>query len=260
MKKIQDKTAYFFVDESGDTIFYNRYGKLIINKEGVSKILILGFIHTHDPHTIRQTVIELRNKVINDPYLQGIPSLKKTAIAFHAKDDCPEVREKVYKAISKLDFTAELFVARKIPNIFNKKHHRSENEFYDDLISKLFENKLHLAKINKIYFAVRGNKIRQIPLERAIAKAKEKFEKKWNKKIESDIKIQPQSPSGEPCIQVIDYIVWAVQRAFIKKEMRFYQVIEEKIKYLVDIYDTDKYPNNYYSKRNKFDIKKISPL
>jgi len=260
MKKIQDKIAYFFVDESGDTIFYDRYGHLIIGKEGVSKILILGFIHTHDPKTIRQALFDLKNEVINDPYLKGIPSLTKTSIAFHAKDDCPEVREKFYKTVAQLDFTAELFVARKILNIFNKKHHSNENEFYDDLVSKLFENKLHLAKVNKIYFAVRGNKIRQIPLEKAITKAKEKFEKKWNKKIESEIDIQPQSPSGEPCIQVIDYIVWAVQRAFIKKEMRFYKVIEEKIKYLVDIYDTDKYPDNYYSKRNKFDIKKISPL
>lgn len=260
MKKIQDKIAYFFVDESGDTIFYDRYGHLIIDKEGVSKILILGFIHTQDPRTIRQALFDLKSEIINDPYLKGIPSLKKTAIAFHAKDDCPEVREKVYKLISKLNFSAEVFIARKIPNIFNKRHHRNENEFYDDLISKLFENKLHMTKVNKIYFAVRGNKIRQIPLEKAIARAKEKFEKKWNKKIESDIEIQPQSPSGEPCIQVIDYIVWAIQRAFIKKEMRFYQVIEEKIKYLVDIYDTDKYPKNYYSKRNKFDIKKISPL
>lgn len=260
MKKTEDKIAYFFVDESGDTVFYDRYGRFIVDKEGVSKILILGFIHTHDPKTIRQTLLNLKNNIISDPYLKGISSLTKTAIAFHAKDDCPEVREKVYKTISKLDFSSELFVARKILNIFNKRHHRNENEFYDDLISKLFENKLHMAKINKIYFAVRSNKIRQIPLEKAIARAKEKFEKKWNKKIESDIEIQPQSPSGEPCIQVIDYIVWAIQRAFIKKEMRFYQVIEEKIKYLVDIYDTDKYPKNYYSKRNKFDIKKISPL
>lgn len=260
MKKIQNKIAYFFVDESGDTIFYDRYGRLIIGVEGVSKILILGFVHTDDPRTIRQTILDLKKEIVNDPYLKGIPSLTKTSTAFHAKDDCAEVREKVYKAISKLNFTAELFVARKIPNIFNKKHHRNENEFYDDLISKLFENKLHLAKVNNIYFAVRGNKIRQIPLVKAITKAKEKFEKKWNKKIETDIKIQPQSPSGEPCIQVIDYIVWAVQRAFIKKEMRFYRVIEEKIKYLVDIYDTDKYPNNYYNKKNQFDIKKISPL
>jgi len=260
MKKTLNNIDYFFVDESGDTIFYDRYGKIIIGNDGVSKILILGFIHTGNPQVIRQKIIELKKEIIKDPYLFEIPSLKKTSIAFHAKDDCPEVREKVYKSIMKLDFSAEIFVARKIPNIFNKKHHRNEKEFYDDLISKLFENKLHLAKMNKIYFSVRGSKIRQIPLEKAIEKSKQKFETRWHKKIDSNIEIQPQSPSGEPCIQVIDYVLWAIQRAFVKKEMRYYHVGEEKIKYLVDIYDTNKYPKNFYSKKNKFDIKKISPL
>lgn len=60
--------------------------------------------------------------------------------------------------------------------------------------------------------------------------------------------------------QVIDYVNWAVQRAFVKKETRFYKFIEGKIKYLVDIYDTQKYPKNFYSNKNRFDTNKISPL
>lgn len=78
--------------------------------------------------------------------------------------------------------------------------------------------------------------------------------------METIFKIQPQTPSGEPCLQVIDYINWAVQRAFEKKEERFFKFIEEKIVFLVDIYDIDKYPKNFYSQKNKFDLKKISPL
>lgn len=260
MKKTQDYTNYFFVDESGDPTFYDRHGNLIVGKQGVSPILIVGFIKTKDSESIRFKLLKLRKQIASDTYLQGIPSLRKTLTAFHAKDDCPEVREKVFKTKVNFSFTAELFVARKIQNIFNKRHHRNENEFYDDLISKLFETKLHLAKNNKIYFAVRGSKTRQIPLEQAIQKAKDNFEEKWNKKIDTTVNIYPQSPSGEPCLQVIDYINWAIQRAFIKKEMRFYQFVEKKIKYLVDIYDTDRYPKNFYSKKNKFDISKISPL
>lgn len=260
MKKLEDKTIYYFVDESGDPTFYDRNGNYIVSQEGVSKILILGFIKTDSPNQIRKSLGILKEQIISDNYLKGIPSLDKTKVAFHAKDDCPEVRERVYKKILALDFTAEIFVARKIQNIFNVKHHKNENEFYDDLISKLFENKLHLAKHNEIYFAVRGSKTRQAPLENAIQKAIISFEKKWNKKIESTIKISPQSPSGEPCLQVTDYVNWAVQRAFIKLDMRFFNFIEEKIKYLVDIYDTDKYPQNFYSSKNKFNITKISPL
>lgn len=260
MKKAQDSTSYFFVDESGDPTFYDRHGNLILGTEGISKILILGFIHTKDPKHIRQVLQHLQQEISQDTYLQRIPSLQKSLIAFHAKDDSPEIREKVSKTIIKLDFTAEVFVGRKIQNIFNVRHHKNENEFYDDLISKLFENKLHLAKHNEIFFAVRGSKTRQIPLEQAIHKAISTFEEKWKKKIESTFKINPQSPSGEPCLQVIDYINWAIQRAFIKQDMRFYKFVEDKVKYLVDIYDDVKYPKNFYNSRNKFDISKISPL
>ncbi|MDO8658962.1 MAG: DUF3800 domain-containing protein [Candidatus Levybacteria bacterium] len=260
MQKAQDDISYFFVDESGDPTFYDRHGNLIVGTEGVSKILLLGFIHTKNPKPIRKALQKLNREIAQDKYLQGIPSLRKTLLAFHAKDDSPEIKEKVFKTIVKLDFTAEVFVGRKIQNIFNVRHHRNENEFYDDLISKLFENKLHLAGHNEIFFAVRGNKTRQIPLEQAIEKATSNFESKWKKKVDSIIKINPQSPSGEPCLQVIDYINWAIQRVFIKKDMRFYKFIEEKIKFLVDIYDTDKYPKNFYNSKNKFDVIKISPL
>lgn len=183
MQKAQDSTSYFFVDESGDPTFYDRHGNLVIGTEGTSKILILGFIHTRNPKAIRQSLQNLQQVITQDKYLEGIPSLQKTLISFHAKDDSPEIREKVFKAIVNLDFTAELFVGRKIQNIFNARHHRNENEFYNDLISKLFENKLHLAKHNEIFFAVRGSKTRQIPLEHAIQKAISTFEGKWKKKV-----------------------------------------------------------------------------
>lgn len=260
MKKTVNEVRYYFVDESGDPIFYDQAGRLILGQVGVSPILILGFIRTTNPQIIRQQLENLRKNILNDPYLKGIPSLKKSAEAFHAKDDCPEVREKVFKLISQLDFSAEIYVGRKIENIFIKRHHRDENEFYDDLISKLFENKLHVAKENKIYFAVRGNRKRQAPLEQAILTAKSKFEVKKKTTITSSITIQAQTPNGEPCLQIIDYVNWAIQRVYIKKEERFFSIIEDKIKYLVDIYDTDKYPDNFYSKANKFDINKISPL
>lgn len=260
MKKLQDKTTHFFVDESGDPTFYDAKGNLIVGKEGASKILLLGFIKTDNSVTIRKELEKLRKDLSEDKYLQGIPSLLKSLSSFHAKDDSPEVKQAVYKTIVGLKFSAEIIVARKIQNIFNKTHHRNENEFYDDLVSKLFQNKLHTSSLNEIYFAVRGSRLRQQPLENAIKKAVESFESKWKTKVTSKINIYPQSPSGEPCLQVADYINWAVQRAIVKRDMRFYKFIEDKISYLVDIYDTDKYPKNFYNRRNKFDVDKISPL
>lgn len=260
MKKVQDKIDYFFVDEAGDPVFYNKYGSYIIGREGCSKILLLGFIRTSNPTPLRNDVLSLREEVKTDRYLEKIPSIAKTLRAFHAKDDCPEVREKFFKLIVDLDFKAEFIVARKIESVFITRHKRKENIFYDDLFSKLFENKLHKHKQNHIYYAVRGDRKRQAHVSDAIQTAILSFESKWKTKVNSKIIMQPQSPVGEPCLQIADYMNWAVQRAFVKNEDRYLKFVEERISFLVDLYDFDKYPKNFYNRRNKFDLNKISPL
>jgi len=257
--KIKDQN-YFFVDESGDPVFYNKYGKNIVGTEGCSKILILGFVLTDNPRDIRLRLEKLRQEIISDTYFSGMPSIEQTKKYFHAKDDCPEVREKVFKLIATLDFKAEFIVARKKEKIFKNRHAGKPNVFYDDLIVKLFFNKLHLAQKNIIYFEVRGSRERQQPLEDAMRVAINTFESKWGFKNNSDIIVHPMSSIGEPCLQIIDYMNWALQRAFVKGDDRYVKFLEDKISMICDVYDSDKYPKNYYSKNNKFDTNKISPL
>lgn len=252
-------TTYFFVDESGDPIFFNQKGECLLDKGLVSPILVLGFITTNSPSTLRHELLKLKEEVIADEYLQAIPSLTKTKIAFHAKDDAPEIREKVFKLLKKLDFKAEFVVARKRLDVFIKRHKKDEDIFYNEIVSRLFERKLHKQN-NVIYFSKRGNKSKQKHLESAIQTALINYEKKSNTKIEVDTKILIQVPSDEPCLQIIDYMNWIVQRAFIRQEMRYFDYLKEKISFVCDIYDFDKYPKSFYNKVNPFDTKKITPL
>jgi len=258
MEKINKENIYYFVDESGDPCFYDRRGNYIVGKEGCSKLLMLGFVKIDEPKHIRKALKDIRDKIVNDPYLKDIPSLQKSSRFFHATDDCPEVRQEVFKCIADLNFKAQFVVARKIEGVF-KKHGCSEDKFYDYLISQLFKNVLHKAENNFIYFSKRGSSNRQEPLERAIENAKKHFETKFLIKIRSNVKIQSQIPTDEPCLQVIDYMNWAIYRVFVKREMRYFNYIKDKISFVWDIYDTT-YPKNYYSKNNEFDVKKISLL
>jgi Protein of unknown function (DUF3800) len=260
MKCKKQTTNYFFVDESGDPTFYDRYGNLIVGTEGCSKVFILGFIKTESPEKLRKELEQTRSEIISDEYLKRIPSIKTSSLFFHAKDDCQEVREKVFKKIVGLPFKSQFFVARKIESIFRKTHKANPDNFYNDLISKLFENQLHISDKNIIYFASRGNMARQKPLVDAITNAIKRFEDKWGKKVESEIRIFAQKPIGEPCLQVIDYMNWAVYRAFTKGEMRYFDFVRDRISLVVDLYDTAKYPKNYYNKSNPFDANKISPM
>ena len=258
-KKKEVEQKYFFVDESGDSTFFNRKGDHIVWTLGCSPILILGFIKTSNPSSIRKALNELRTQIMSDPYLMDIPSLSKSEKFFHAKDDCPEVREKVFKLLKNLDFKAHFIVARKKVGIFTKRHKSNENVFYNEIVSRLFESCLHKDH-NIIYFSKRGSKTNQAHFMQSVQTAILNFETKAKKKVETQTEVRVQVPSDEPCLQVVDYLNWIVYRAYVKGEMRYVNFLSEKIVYLCDIYDFNKYPKNFYSRSNEFDIKKISPL
>jgi len=179
---------------------------------------------------------------------------------FHAKDDRPEVRYLVYQCLSRLEFKAQFIVARKIERVFRNSLHAREGEFYDHLVSLLFKNVLHRHARNRIYFSQRGSRTRQANLEQAIRRGVGEFEERWHTKVETEIRVDPQTGVGEPCLQVIDYMNWAVYRAFVKREMQYYRFVEDKVSLLVDLYDIARYPKNWYNRDNPFDIEKASPL
>lgn len=54
--------------------------------------------------------------------------------------------------------------------------------------------------------------------------------------------------------------MWSVNRVYEKGDMRYYNFVKNKIVLVQDIFDTSKYPNNYYTAKNPLDINKISPL
>lgn len=266
MKQPDNIPRWYFVDESGDTAFYaNRSKRLIVGEEGCSKTLILGFLRTRDPQDIRAMLAEVRLAVSTSKYLQSIPSIKKSLVCFHAKDDCPEVRQLVFEAIDKMSFGCQIVVARKIEEFFQKKHRGSEDRFYDDLVTRLFFGQLHRSKRNYIIFAQRGNKNRQHALRAAVQKSVSRFlDTVRNSTCTPSFLITTSQPLQEPALQVIDYVNWAVQRAFEKGQMRYFDLLRERIELLRDLYDFEKksrHENCAYNRDdNHFDITKASPL
>ena len=231
MKEPKDGDLYFFVDEAGDSTFYNRKGKLIVGDPGCSAQLILGFTRLkHDPHEMRQAIVGLHREVVSDPYFQQLPSFADTSIAFHANKDAPEVRYLVFKLIRTLNFKACFVVSQKDEHQFRKQYHGKTNEYYDDLIARLFQNSLHRYTRNHICIAARGSRARQKPLELAVERARRRFQQVYKvERANTSVKVETQSPKGEPCLSVIDYVGWAIQRAYTSGDMKYYKLIEDKI-------------------------------
>jgi hypothetical protein len=263
MKSPEDKTSHFFVDEAGDPIFYGKGKSVIVGKEGCSRVFSLAFLETNNPQPIRDALGDLRAAISTDKYLAHIPSLSRSLNAFHATDDTPEIRMLVYKTLASLDFTAQIIVARKREPMFRTKYQSSQDLFYDDLVTKLFKNRLHLVNHHIITFSRRGKKARQHALRAAIDRAAEKFRAEWKTETKTNIRVDTNQAIQEPVLQAVDYVIWTVQRAYERGEMRYFEFLRDKISLVCDVFDNQQYKGarNFYTRdRNPFDVKKISPL
>jgi len=250
----------FFVDESGDSTFFDRHGNYIVGTPGCSKYLLLGYIRTEEPPRIRKGLALLRKQLFEDPYIRGVPSFEKTLKAFHAKDDSPEVRREVFRLLPTLPIRGQFVLARKRLKTFRNSFNSKESAFYDHLITHLFKRSLHLATQNRIYFAKRGSRARQKPLTDAVRTAARNFQVQYAAAEKTDVTVECQSPVGEPCLQAADYFLWAVQRLFLRGEDRFFKAIEDQVEFVWDLYDTERYPANIYTSKNPLAAHKISPL
>jgi hypothetical protein len=96
-------------------------------------------------------------------------------------------------------------------------------------------------------------------MRKALDDARTQFKGKWKIQSEAEIRILVQQPSHTPMLQVIDYILWSVNRAFEKEDSRYYRFMLDKISLVHDIFDFERYPNIYYTPKHPYRPIKKSP-
>jgi hypothetical protein len=163
----QDK--FCFVDEAGDPVLFSGAGQVLIGTNGCSRFFSLGVLDVADPAKLATDLTELRDKLMADPFFANVPSMsaanRKTSLAFHAKDDLPEVRREVFQLLLRHDIKFSAIVRDKAAilsyvrgrNQNSSTYRYNPNELYDYMVRRLFKERLHKHGKYHIYFARRGN-------------------------------------------------------------------------------------------------------
>lgn len=248
-----------FLDEAGDTTFYGKGRVPIVGLEGVTKCFILGMLKIKEPlPEVRNKVVELQKAISNDPWFNGIPSIEKkkrsTGFYLHAKDDVPEVRKLAFELINSIDCSFEAIVARKIYELYERKHNGKEAEFYADLLSHLLKNKLNKYDNLVLNIAHRSKCTTHTNLQNGLNKSLERSTKRFpNKENGCSVVFNVQSPTTEPLLNLSDYFCWSIQRVFERGETRYYEFIADKVSMILDLYDFENFEKgkNYYGKKNR---------
>ena len=247
----------YFVDEAGDATLFAPNGKVIIGSEGCSRYFILGMLDIADPDTLNLELELLRGRLLADPYFKKVPSMhpinRKTALAFHAKDDVAEVRREVFTLLMSFDLRFFAVVRDKL-RVVGYVRQRSENEIvyryhpnelYDYMVRLLFKNLLHKDDAYEITFSKRGKEDRTAALEQALDRARERFASQWGIQSVAPVTVYPRIPAGCGGLQAVDYFMWALQRFYERREDRYIELLWPSFRV---VHDLDNISQNAYGR------------
>jgi hypothetical protein len=244
-------SATYHVDEAGDGVLFGTKGRDRLKDSDAPKFFMLGMVRCAKDSAVAEELDKLRAHLLGHPLYKGIasmaPSAEKTARIFHAKDDHPEVRAKVFELLTGMDFkfyavikdmrAVRDYVARR--NQMDSSYRYHPNELYDLAVRMLFKQHLHKESRYRITFARRGKSDRTKALVEQLDNARLRFLEEHRLEHEAELNIRPAYPWQEPCLQVADYCLWALQRCYERLEDRFLQAIWPKVSLVHDVDDPE---------------------
>ena len=263
MKQGEQSVRNYFVDETGDSVLFSRKGRVVVGTPGCSQFFILGLVDIPGLASITSELDALRTQLLADPYFQDVPSMQleahKTAEAFHAKDDLPEVRREVFTLLRhhQFHFSAVVRDKRQVINYVRQRNKHDAtyryhpNELYGYLVRRLFKTRLHKDNAYNIYFARRGKADRTAALLQALQTARQRFCQQWGVTNLSSINVIPTTPKQCVGQQVADYFLWALQRFYERGETRYIHLLWDSISVVHDLDDTRQAAYGVYYTRKK---------
>ncbi len=225
----------YFVDEAGDTTLFGRYGKVLVDTDAVSRFFMVARLEVVDVDGLQADMQLLRSELLVDPLLKAIPSMQqcagKTALFFHAKDDVPEVRHAVFKLLLRHDLRFSAVVKEKkhlLAEILQRKaddpayrYKPDGHEIYDDLIARLFGGPGEFLAQRNITFAIRGSKPRTAALKAVLDHIDLESRRNSASERGGQTTVHSGYPSESAGLQACDYLLWALQRFYERKESRY---------------------------------------
>lgn len=260
--KKQNESTHYFVDESGDGVLFSAQGRVLLGQPEGRSHFMLGVLQVTQPQILAAELESLRQDLLKDAYFKNVASMQpernKTALMFHAKDDVPEVRREVFKLLARheMKFYAVVRDMRYVLAYVQERNARDANyryrpdELYDQTVARLFKDRLHSYETCCISYGVRGTADRTRAFQNALTLARTRFEQKWGRTVSTQIDLVPSSPRKEPCLQAVDYMLWALHRYYSRQESRFIALLWDKVSLIHAVDDkVNTAYGTYYTKK-----------
>lgn len=204
--------VYLFFDESGDLDF----------TQNGSKYYHFGVLTTHDPIALSDSLTRLRYEL-----LAGGVGLRY----FHATENKQEVRNRVFEILSSVggfDFDCTVIEKGKVGPMLDdpaRFYVRFSGELLRHVFRRYFASDEHIVIITD-----------RIPM----GSRRKGIEKAFKVHISRYLDGRPYTlvhdvSASHPCLQAVDYCMWAVHRKWRDGDMRSYDLIRRFIRSEIEI-------------------------
>jgi len=234
----ESQVQHLFVDEAGDPTLFDGKGRPLVGTNGCSKFFILGKLDVEEPARLAAALTDLRETLKRDPLFASVesfrPERRKTAVLFHAKDDLPDVRVKVFDLLrsfgnglrfhgvvcDKAVVLREETLRREELGNTRPRYRYNPDHLYDRLTRSLFGKFHQLADRYRVCIAKRGTKDRNAALRQAMEHAEADFAANFGfSRGGMDVwDLEISNPERTVCLQAVDYFLWALQRFYEPRE------------------------------------------
>ncbi|MFA6160058.1 MAG: DUF3800 domain-containing protein [Parcubacteria group bacterium] len=203
--------AYIFLDESGDLGFNS-------NKKS-SKYFVVTFLFVENKGPIEKVIKKVARNLSRR-------ELKKYVGVLHACKEKPKTITKVLSMLSEKDISVlSIYLNKaKVYTKLQDEKHVLYNYVSNILLDRLLSKKLIPinSQVHLIASRRETNKFLNINFKNYL-----KNQVKNNHKV--NINIEVKIPSGEKCLQAVDFICWAIYQKRERGDESYYNIIKQKI-------------------------------
>jgi hypothetical protein len=267
MSQLVVKFTIILWTESGDLTLFGRGNRPILGTPGCTKAFMLGVACVPYPAALNADLEALRQELLNDPKYNHLRSMQrnagKTARQFHAKDDHPSIRSRVFEVLAKQDGLYAMVAIRQKQVFIDGIHKRiasgevasfgrqEHNDIYDKLLIELLQGSFHKAERNEIVFAKRGKSSRTEALRNATETAKRRLLKRCQHAADSQCTVQVTQPDQHGGLQAIDYLLWAFGRGGERGDWQAYSSVSHLYAHVHDKDRGTKNAGTHYGRKRK---------
>ncbi|WP_126246912.1 DUF3800 domain-containing protein [Chitinophaga rhizosphaerae] len=222
------RKKYYFIDETGDTSFFDKLGHPLEGTNGYQPYFIMGILETNNRKYLRDAVLNFKDWIRRDILYSGIPSIAENEDWFvHARKDHPEVRINFIELLRKIrGFKIHVIIVKKGLKVFKEKYNGKASAFYLDVLRRLLHQKnfdkrnyhsIHLSQYGKNQLAILKEVVR--PFEEC--------------GVHFRLNIAASNKMSE--LSIVDYMLWMFQRKLLKGESRFFEALRGKFGVIVEL-------------------------